>query len=120
LYRATPALHRHDTRPQGFEWLEMNAADESLLAFARHGDPGDPDVVVVINMTPLERRDLRIGFTSAGHWNEAINTDAAVYGGGNRGNLGGVSTEPVAWHGQKQSAELVVPPLSTLVFVKVV
>ena len=119
LYRATPALHLHDTRPQGFEWLEMNAAEESLFAFARHGDAADPDVVVVINMTPLERRAVRIGFTSAGHWNESINTDAAVYGGGNRGNLGGIATESVAWHGRAQSAEVVIPPLSTLIFVKV-
>ena len=45
-----------------------------------------------------------------------MNTDASVYGGGNRGNLGTVLTEPKEWHSQAQSASVVLPPLSVVMF----
>jgi 1,4-alpha-glucan branching enzyme len=61
LYRATPALHVNDTRP-GVQWLESNDADNSVFAYVRRGGDGDPAVVVVLNMTPVERPGYRIGF----------------------------------------------------------
>jgi 1,4-alpha-glucan branching enzyme len=115
LYRATPALHRNDTRPEGFQWIESNDAEASVYAWARMGAKGDPTVVVVSNMTPVER-PYRLGFPAPGKWAEALNTDAAIYGGGNRGNLGGIKTEKTPWHGQKQSAVVTLPPLSTVMF----
>ncbi len=115
LYRATPALHVNDTRPEGFAWIESNDAEASVYAWVRRGREGDAPVIVVSNMTPVERR-WRLGFTAPGDWAEVMNTDAALYGGGNRGNLGGVSTEPVPWHGQRQSALVTLPPLSTVMF----
>ncbi len=117
LYRATPALHRRDCEADGFRWIEAEAADISVFAWARFGDPGDPPAVVVANLTPVERSAWRCGLPAAGRWREALNTDSGVYGGGNRGNMGGVQTEPVAWHGLEHSAQLALPPLSTIVLV---
>jgi 1,4-alpha-glucan branching enzyme len=113
IYRATPALHVNDCRPEGFQWLEANDAEHSVYAWVRRGGPGDPAVVAVVNMTPVERR-WRLGLPAAGAWAEVLNTDAAVYGGGNRGNLGGVVAEAVPWHGQAQSAHVTLPPLSAI------
>ncbi|PZQ99535.1 MAG: 1,4-alpha-glucan branching enzyme [Cereibacter sphaeroides] len=115
LYRETPALYLNDTRPEGFAWIEANDADASVYAWARMGRKGDPTIVVVCNMTPVERT-YRLGFPAAGQWDEALNTDAAIYGGGNLGNLGGVTTEGIPWNGQRQSALLTLPPLTTLMF----
>ena len=114
-YRATPALHYNDARPEGFAWIEANDAEASVYAWARYGGPQDKAVVVVSNMTPVERR-YRLGFPRPGQWEEIINTDAGIYGGGNRGNLGGIATEGVAWHDQAQSALITLPPLTTLMF----
>ncbi|GKY86560.1 1,4-alpha-glucan branching protein GlgB [Sinisalibacter aestuarii] len=116
MYRENPALHVHDTRPDGFDWLEANDAEHSVFVFARKGKPGDPLIVVAVNMTPVERDVYRLGFPAPGHWEEIMNTDAAIYGGGNRGNGGGVDTEPVSWHFQGQSAYVTLPPLSVVVF----
>ena len=113
IYRDTAALHVNDTRPEGFEWIESNDAEAGVYAWARKGKPGDPMVVALVNMTPVERQ-YRVGLPAAGHWAEILNTDAAVYGGGNRGNLGGVTAESVAHHGRAQSALVVVPPLSAV------
>ncbi|SEN43150.1 1,4-alpha-glucan branching enzyme [Gemmobacter aquatilis] len=113
LYRATPALHVNDSRPEGFEWLEANDAEGSTYAWLRKGGSGDAMVAVAVNMTPVERR-LRIGLPVAGQWDEVMNTDAALYGGGNRGNMGGVTAEPTPWHGQTHSAMITLPPLAAV------
>ncbi|WP_444666162.1 1,4-alpha-glucan branching protein GlgB [Cereibacter changlensis] len=115
IYRETPALYRNDSRPEGFQWLEANDADQSVFAYARKGRAEEPMVVVALNMTPVERR-YRLGFPAGGQWDEVLNSDAAVYGGLNRGNLGGVVTEAVGWHGQEQSALVTLPPLSAVIF----
>jgi len=75
-------------------------------------------VVVVCNFTPVERSGWRMGFPQAGRWREVLNTDAEVYGGAGRGNLGRVAALPGESHGQPAHADLVLPPLSTLIFVK--
>ncbi|MDE3080424.1 MAG: 1,4-alpha-glucan branching protein GlgB [Paracoccaceae bacterium] len=116
LYRSTPALHVNDCQPEGFQWLEANDAENSVFAFIRRGGPQDPAVVVAINFTPVERRGYRLGFPAPGHWHEAFNSDSEFYGGGNRGNLGGVETEAKGWHGQMQSAAVTLPPLSAVIF----
>ncbi len=118
LMRDIPALHVNDTRREGFGWLDGGDVDQSVLTYMRHGRAGDPRVVVAVNMTPVERPRYRVGFPGAGHWREALNTDAEAYGGDNRGNMGGIETEPVEWHGQAQSALVTLPPLSAIIFVE--
>ncbi len=116
-YRDHGALYRKDCEPAGFSWILADAAAESILAFVRHGGPGDAPVVVVCNYTPVPRTDWRIGLPMAGRWREIINTDAADYGGSGLGNLGGVSATDEGWHGQPASAQITLPPLATVMFV---
>ncbi len=117
LYRAEPALHCRDCEESGFRWLRVNDAAHSVLAWLRLGGDGDPPVAVLCNFTPVERRDWRIGLPRAGRWREALNTDASIYGGGDRGNMGAVTAEAVAADDQPCSAVLTLPPLSTLFLV---
>jgi len=113
IYRSHPALHVNDTRPEGFQWLESNDADASVYVWLRKGAAGDPMMIIAVNMTPVER-SYRIGLPAGGQWSEVLNTDSALYGGGNRGNLGGVAAVPVPHHGCAQSALVTLPPLSAL------
>ena len=116
LYRGTPALHRLDCKPEGFEWVEENSGDESIFAWLRHGGDGVAPVLVVSNFTPVERSGRRIGVPVPGRWAERLNTDATAYGGGGRGNMGGVDSDAVAASGRAHSLLLTLPPLSTLIF----
>jgi len=59
-----------------------------------------------------------MGLPQAGLWREVLNTDAAVYGGGNRGNMGGITGTDAPHQGQPASARVVLPPLSTLIFIR--
>jgi 1,4-alpha-glucan branching enzyme len=115
LYRETTSLHWGDARADGFEWIEANAEDISVYAWVRKSQSGRP-VLVVCNFTPIERGAFRVGVPAPGRWAERLNTDAEVYGGGGRGNLGGVDSRPVGWNGRADSIEITLPPLSTLFF----
>ncbi|PTE14996.1 1,4-alpha-glucan branching protein GlgB [Pseudogemmobacter blasticus] len=117
LYRKTPALHVNDCRPEGFEWIEANDAEASVYAWLRKGRAGDPMVAVAVNMTPVER-SYWLGLPAAGKWVEVMNTDSAVYGGGNRGNMGGVKAEAVPSQGRPHSALVTLPPLSAVYFMQ--
>ncbi|MEP0960861.1 MAG: 1,4-alpha-glucan branching protein GlgB [Roseobacter sp.] len=116
LYCGTPALYEQDTKPEGFEWIKENSADDSVFAWIRKGSADTDDVLVVSNFTPVARSDYRIGVPGAGHWVERLNTNASEYGGDGFGNMGGVDSEAVAADGRGQSVSLNLPPLTTLFF----
>ena len=116
LYRETPSLYELDARPEGFEWIEENNGDESVFAWVRRGAEGAPPVLVISNFTPVERSERRIGVPEPGRWLERLNTDASCYGGGGRGNLGGVDSDHVAASGRAHSIKITLPPLTTLFF----
>jgi 1,4-alpha-glucan branching enzyme len=114
LYRELPALHARDSEPEGFRWIVVNDDAQSVLGFLRSGLEGDKPVAVVCNFTPVPRLNYRMGLPSAGRWKEILNSDSAIYGGSNMGNLGGVVAEQRPLHGFPASAALTLPPLSTL------
>jgi 1,4-alpha-glucan branching enzyme len=114
LYRSRPALHRNDTRPEGFEWIDCSDADQSVFAFLRKGAPAEPPVLAVFNMTPVVRYGYRLGVPRGGAWQEILNTDAADYGGSGVGNLGEVTASGEPRHGREFSVELALPPLGAV------
>ena len=116
LYRDSPALHARDCEGEGFRWVVVDDKAQSIAAWLRFGGPDDPPVAVVCNFTPVPRLGYRIGLPGAGRWREVFNSDAAEYGGSGLGNLGEVLAVPVPAHGLDASAEIVLPPLSTLYF----
>ncbi len=114
LYRATPALHDQDFSAAGFEWIDCDDADVSVIAFLRRSAAGAV-ALVVCNFTPVPRSAYRVGVPQAGRWAERLNSDAADYGGSGQGNLGALNTEAIGAHGQPQSLALRLPPLAALV-----
>jgi 1,4-alpha-glucan branching enzyme len=85
-----------------------------VYAFLRTGSSEDRPIAVVCNFTPEIRRDYRVGLPMTGRWREALNTDAAAYGGSNVGNFGAISAEGRPMHGFSSSAALTLPPLATV------
>ncbi|QWB22993.1 MULTISPECIES: 1,4-alpha-glucan branching enzyme [Streptomyces] len=114
VYRATPALWRLDTDPAGFEWIVGDAADDNVLAFLRLDPEGTP-ILAVSNFAPVTRQDYRLGVPEdVPAWHEAVNTDAARYGGSDITNPDPVKPEAQPWHGRPASIRLTLPPLSTV------
>ena len=115
LYRAEAALHQVDYSPAGFQWIDCNDWDSSVISFLRRARDPQDFAVFVSNFTPVVRRGYRVGVPRGGFYREQINTDAAIYGGGNVGNAGNVLAEAIPAHGHAHSLVLTLPPLTTLV-----
>jgi 1,4-alpha-glucan branching enzyme len=118
FYRAEPALHQVDFDPAGFRWIDCNDNENSIVSIVRYARDRQDALVVILNFTPVPRHEYRVGVPAPGWYGERLNSDAAMYGGGNVGNGGGVSTEPVAAHGFEQSLRLTIPPLACLILKK--
>jgi 1,4-alpha-glucan branching enzyme len=117
FYRDLSALHERDCEPEGFRWIVVDDAANSVLAWMRFGAADAAPVAVVTNFTPVPRNEYRIGLPRPGRWREVLNTDAAAYGGSNAGNAGGIAASGPPCHGYSSSAVVALPPLSTLWFV---
>jgi 1,4-alpha-glucan branching enzyme len=116
VYRNEAALHEVDFDWHGFEWLDCNDADASVLSFLRRAKNQDNFVAVVANCTPVMRENYRVGVPEPGFYREIMNTDAEKYGGTNVGNLGGVYAEATPWGNHTHSINLRLPPLAAIYF----
>ncbi|CAD7848525.1 MAG: 1,4-alpha-glucan (glycogen) branching enzyme, GH-13-type (EC 2.4.1.18) [Olavius algarvensis Gamma 1 endosymbiont] len=115
LVRETPALHELDAEASGFEWIDTNDEDSSIVLFARYGKDRGEFIVAVTHFTPVVRPNYRIGVPEQGYYREVLNTDAEVYGGGNWGSEGGAMSEQHGAHGREHSICLTLPPYATVV-----
>jgi 1,4-alpha-glucan branching enzyme len=113
LYRREPALHRLDADAAGFEWVDANDAESSVVSFLRKDETGDA-VLVVCNFTPMPRPNYRVGVPTGERWIELLNSDAHEYGGSGHGNYGGTDAVPLPMHGRLRSLTLTLPPLGCL------
>jgi 1,4-alpha-glucan branching enzyme len=116
LYRSEPALHELDCEPAGFEWIDCNDQDASVLTLLRKGKSRNEAIIVACNFTPVPRANYRVGAPGGGFWKEMLNSDAGAYGGSGQGNMGGVEAAPVSVHGRPYSLTLTLPPLAALFF----
>jgi 1,4-alpha-glucan branching enzyme len=117
LYRNRTALHARDCEPEGFAWIDCNDTEASVISYIRRGTDPDDFVVVVVNFTPVVRRDYRIGVPKSGRYYEAFNSDSEFYGGSNVGNAGMLQTQGCPVHGQPDCLSLTLPPLGAFVLV---
>jgi 1,4-alpha-glucan branching enzyme len=116
LYTSKPALHELDCDHKGFEWIDHENAGQSIYSYVRKGREGSKPIVVVVNFTPQAHENFRLGVPSEGHYTEIFNSDAAIYGGSNVGNIHGAHSEKVGSNYREQSICIKVPPLATVIF----
>jgi 1,4-alpha-glucan branching enzyme len=113
-YAQEPALHEVDFDHAGFQWIDCNDNENSVVSLIRRArDPND-FVVAILNFTPVPRDGYRVGVPLGGSYTELLNSDAEIYAGSNQGNAGVVFTEPLAAHGHADSLRLNLPPLGCL------
>ena len=117
VYRDTAALHELDFRAEGFEWIDWQDADSSVLCWLRRAND-DSFVICISNFTPLVREAYRVGVPQPGPYSELLNTDAEKYGGSGVNVSGEIHTEEVAAHGRYYSLQIDLPPLATLMLIK--
>ena len=112
LYRDTPALHELDCDPAGFEWMVTDDAGNNVFAWLRKGNTPRSQCLVVVNFSPNVYHNYRVRVPFTGKWREALNSDAALYGGSNVGNSGEVMAT-----GLVPELSLTLPPLAAIFLV---
>ena len=113
LYRGTPALYEIDFDAAGFEWINWDDRDNSVLSWLRRDASGN-FVISVSNLTPVVRHDFRIGVPAGGRYRELLTTDDGRYGGSGVLN-GEIEASSPGMHGRDFSIALTLPPLATVI-----
>jgi 1,4-alpha-glucan branching enzyme len=114
VYRSQPALYELDFDQAGFEWIDCNDVEHSVVSLIRKGRSRNDIIAVVCNFTPVTHSNYRIGVPQPGFWRELLNSDVKEYGGSGQGNLGGVEAAPIPFHGRSYSLTITLPPLAAV------
>ena len=112
LYRDQAALHQHDFDNKGFDWVDCHDVQQSVISYRRKSD--QEELIIILNFTPVPRRDYRIGVAQAGTYTTIFNSDSAFYDGSNLGNSHAVS-EPQPWMNLPHSIAITLPPLAGII-----
>jgi 1,4-alpha-glucan branching enzyme len=110
-----PALHEQDFDHHGFEWIDCQNGNDSILSYIRKGKNPDDFLVVCCNFTPVPRPNYRLGVPKVGNYHEVFNSDSSFYAGSNMGNGNGLLATNHSSHGRPASLEVTIPPLGLVV-----
>lgn len=115
-FKVTPAMWHFAYSPEGFEWIVIDDAENSVLVYLRKGTEEHAPQLVVCNFTPVVRSDYRVGVPLAGEWKEVLNSDASEYGGSGVVHSGVLNAHKTPSHKQPASLSLTLAPLGMSVF----
>jgi 1,4-alpha-glucan branching enzyme len=120
LYKDEPALYDFSFSHEGFEWIDTQDRENSVLVYARKASDPAQNLIIALNLTPVPRKSYRVGVSSDGSWKEVFNSDAAEFGGSGVINYDPVEAENHQWHGKANSVILDLPPMGAVVLKKIV
>lgn len=115
VYKAEPALYEQDCNHHGFQWIDCGNWEQSILAFLRVSNSGEP-LLVVLNFTESPHSNYALGVPVGGEWQEILNSDDVAFGGSGLINAGPLHAEAANLHGQPFSLPLTISPLSISIF----
>lgn len=116
LYKSNKCLYEYDCWPEGFEWINADDGDRSIFSFVRHSASGKNNMLFVINFTPVERPDYRVGTTCRRKHTLVLNSDDKKFGG--KGKRRPKEYKPVKKEcdGRKYSIQYKLPSYGVAVF----
>lgn len=116
FYKKEPALFDKQFSAEGFEWIDYNDAENSVLVYIRKANNEDDNLIIACNMTPVPRDQYRVGLPKSGELKEVFNTDLKKYFGSGDYKNGVVSSENQPHQFRDVSAVINIPPLAAVVF----
>ena len=118
FYQETNSLWRLDHEQEGFEWIDADNANQSVITFMRKGKRKGDYCVIVCNFSADVYHNYRIGIPSIGTYFEAFTSDSSSFGGSNQLNSSAIQSNKMPHHNQPCSMEITVPPLGITIFMK--
>lgn len=116
IYNQYPCMYTYDNNWKGFEWINVEDAEKSTYSFFRKDDSGKNALLFVINFTPIERLDYRIGVPAAGKYKLILNSDDKKYGGTGKKQLKEIIAENKKWDHKEYSIPYSLPPYGAAIF----
>jgi 1,4-alpha-glucan branching enzyme len=117
LYRSHRALWEQDNGWEGFEWIDFNDRENSVISFIRWAKNREECVVFVCNFTPVPRPGYRVGMPMPGRYRKIMDTDSSAYWGSDCYKETAYESDDTPWHGKAASISLDLPPLATILLV---
>ena len=114
LYLASKPLWQIDGSWDGFQWIDADNRDQSIVSYRRIDQKGK-ELIVLINFTPVAREEYLLGVPETGQYEEVFNSDQVEFGGSGVINVGVLTTTGQPWNGLKDSLRLRIPPLGMTV-----
>ncbi|UBZ13083.1 1,4-alpha-glucan branching protein GlgB [Flagellimonas marinaquae] len=115
MYKSNPALYQKQFKPDGFQWIEYNDQENTVISFIRKGNDPKDDLIVVCNFTPMPRENYRLGVPKNSTLKLRFNSDDKKYSGSGVGKKT-VKPSKTSWNGHEQSVLLNLPPLGVVVY----
>ena len=84
LYKSHKAMYEMDQSWEGFEWINADDKDRSIYSYMRKSENGRNNILVVLNMTPMERKDYQLGVDKKKKYKLLLNSDDVDFGGNGR------------------------------------
>lgn len=116
FYTKQRGLWQNAYTEQGFEWIDANNSEQSIVSFVRHGDKLADDLLILINFDPASYETYRVGTPREGDWELVFNTDEPTFGGSGFPVVDMASSKPEPWNMRDNSIEIAVPGLAGLVY----
>ena len=116
FYRAEPALYENQFVPDGFEWIDYNDAENSVISFIRKGNEPKDNLIIVCNLTPIPRENYRVGLPKKGVLKEVFNSDKKKFYGSGKYINKSIKTTEHKWHSRNYSTIIDIPPLAMVAF----
>ncbi len=114
LYLDTPALWEQDDSWAGYSWIDADNRDLSVISYQRYDKHGG-SVIVVLNFTPVERSDFRVGVREPGEYTVILNSDSKRFGGNTSDAPCVIKSDEIEWNGIDDSVAVTLPPMGALV-----
>ena len=104
---------------EGFEWIDTQDRDNSILIYARKAIDPDLNIVVILNLTPVPHHGYKVGVLSEGNWEEIFNSDETRFYGSGMTNPGTLKADVREWHGKAHSVMVELPPLGAVILKRI-
>ena len=81
IYRKYPCMYEIDDSWDGFEWINADDKSRSIYSFFRKCGSDDRRIMFILNMTPVEYKDYRLGVPAMGNYKILLNSTDPEFGG---------------------------------------
>ncbi|MFA7615389.1 MAG: 1,4-alpha-glucan branching protein GlgB [Weeksellaceae bacterium] len=115
MYKTEKGLYHFQFDFKGFEWIDADDEINSVYVYLRKAYFRKDDLLIVLNLTPIERKNYRVAFPEHGIWKCILNSDDELYWGSGS-KIQKIKTQQQKFLGRNYSAKISLPPLSGLIF----